>query len=297
MFFEIVRDEWHQFNQSMLLRVVKKMRPEMFIRAVNQLVTTHSMLRARFDRSHDGSWKQRISADISGSYRLLTHRTQPDQVETLIENSQKSLDIEHGPLIAFDLFDLPSDDTLLSIVAHHLVIDIVSWHIILADVEELLSGSQPKPDISLTFKTWTRLQAENTLLASSSEVLPVSEVPAADYGYWGMADKPNVSADICEENVQLDSALTAQLLQSCHEHLRSDPVDVLLASLLLSFRREFSDRQPCAIFNEGHGREPWDQAIDLSSSVGWFTTLSPVMLPYQADVSEGEKLFMNTLFE
>jgi NRPS condensation-like uncharacterized protein len=121
MFFEIVGDEWRQFNQSMLLRVVKKVRPEMFIRAVNQLVTAHPMLRARFDRSNDGSWKQRISTDVSGSYRLLTHRTEQVQVETLIENSQKSLDIEHGPLIAFDLFDLlPGNDTLLSVVAHHL---------------------------------------------------------------------------------------------------------------------------------------------------------------------------------
>jgi hypothetical protein len=174
------------------------------------------------------------------------------------------------------------------------VIDLVSWNVLLGDLEELLSGSQLKSNASLTFKTWTRLQAENTSLGPSSQALPVSEVPASDYEYWGMADKPNVAGDLCEENVQLDAASTSLLLQSCHEHLRSDPVDVLLASLLLSFRREFSNRKPCAIFNEGHGREPWDHAkVDVSSTIGWFTSLSPVLLPSEADVSQGEKLCRN----
>ncbi|KAL1959113.1 hypothetical protein VTO42DRAFT_2900 [Malbranchea cinnamomea] len=289
VYLQNVGDNWKQFNQSMLMRLTKKIRPGALTNALDQLVTRHAMLRARFKQNRDGSWKQWISGDVEGSFRFRTHNARSHQVESLIENSQKFLDIERGPLIAFDLFNLPGSDTQLSIVAHHLIIDVVSWRIILQDLEDLLDGKSLKTEDTLSFENWVQLQAENAQQDNANRVLPVKDIPEADFDYWGMAEQPNTFGDIVDEKIELSARSTTQLLKACRECLESDLVDVLLASILLSFRREFSDRQSFpAIFNEGHGREPWDSSIDLSSTVGWFTTMSPVTLPNTADITQGK---------
>ena len=283
-----VGDEWRQFNQSMLMRLTQKISTEDLTHALNELVKAHSMLRARFEQSRDGSWKQWISGDIDGSYRFRSHNVRSDQVESLIENSQKFLDIERGPLIAFDLFNLPGQDSQLSIVAHHLVIDVVSWRIILQDFEDVLNGRSLNTENTLSFEEWVGLQIEKAEEDISTRVLPINNIPEADFDYWGMTNRPNTFGDIVDEKLELSARATAQLLQACREYLQTDPVDVFLASILLSFRRKFSDRQSFpAIFNEGHGREPWDPSIDISSTVGWFTTMSPVTLPSTADITQG----------
>jgi non-ribosomal peptide synthase protein (TIGR01720 family) len=69
----------------------------------------------------------------------------------------------------------------------------------------------------------------------------------------------------------------------CHSILRTDIVDVLLAATLRTFGHIFSDRTAPTIFVEGHGREPWDETIDISSTVGCFTTLCPLSVPLNTD--------------
>lgn len=291
VYLQNVGDQWRQFNQSMLMRLTEEIRPDDIILALNELVKAHGMLRARFEQSRVGSWEQWISGDIEGSYRFCAHNTRSRQVESLIENSQKCLDIEHGPLIAFDLFNLPGQNSQLSIVGHHLIIDVVSWRIILQDLEDLLNGRSLDTENTLSFEEWVDLQVENAEEDNATRVLPVNDIPEADLDYWGMVNQPNTFGDIVDEKFELNARSTTQLLQSCRECLQTDPVSVLLASVLVSFRRGFSDRQSFpAIFNEGHGREPWDSSIDPTSTVGWFTTMSPVTLPSTADVTQGKLL-------
>lgn len=288
VYLQNVGDNWQQFNQSVLMRLTKTISPHTVRSAFDQLIKAHSMLRARFERSHDGSWKQRISKDVRGSYRFHTHCIQPHQIGSLIEDSQKFLDIVRGPLIAFDLFSLPGNQTQLSIVAHHLLVDVVSWRIILQDLEDLLKTMPLKSQNTLSFQVWSQRQAENAQTDQAHRVLPVSDIPEADYNYWGMANKPNTFGDIVSEGLKLRTESTTHFLKACRES-HVEPLDILLASVLLSFRREFSDRQSFpAVFIEGHGRESWEPSIDISSTVGWFTTLSPVLLPTHVDTNQGK---------
>jgi len=285
LYFECVGDKWAHFNQSVLLRLSRNMSSEDLEHAIDAIVQSHSMLRARFSRNEAGVWQQRIILDSKSSYRFATQTTVEGNLGSIIEESQNILDIENGPAFAVDLLNIEGDDQqFIAIVAHHLVIDVVSWRIILQDLEYFLTSGVLEIESSLPFQSWARLQLEHTGQAASRNIFHPEDVPVADLAYWDMAGKPNVYGDTVEDEFEIDAETSLLLLGTCHNSLNTDPVDVFLASVMASFRKVFSDRAVApAIFNEGHGREPWSNSkLDLSRTVGWFTTMCPVYLPTSA---------------
>jgi len=106
------------------------------------------------------------------------------------------------------------------------------------------------------------------------------DVPVADLAYWDMAGKANTYGDTIEDSFDIDPNTSLLLLGTCHSALNTDPVDIFLAAVMTSFRKVFSDRSSApAIFNEGHGREPWNGSnIDLSQSVGCKSTPFSVII-------------------
>ena len=283
LYFQCMGDNWAQFNQSVFLRLKHKIEVSELIGAVNAIVNSHSMLRARYTRTEAGTWRQRITQDIPGSYRIRAHgeKRAIEEISSSIEDSQKHLDIQHGPVFAIDLFEASENGCqLISIVMHHLVVDVVSWRIILQDLEDFLGSGTLKTPSSLPFQIWCRLQAEQIHQETAQRVLRNDDVPVADLGYWGMADAANVHGDVANESFELDAKTTLLVLGTCHEALGTDPVDVFMAAIMESFRRIFPDRISApAVYTEGHGREPWDPKLDLSQTVGWFTTMCPVYMP------------------
>ncbi|KAK4150585.1 non-ribosomal peptide synthetase [Chaetomidium leptoderma] len=275
-----------QFNQSVLLRLAKNASSHELGRGLHALVEAHSMLRARFRRDGTGNWRQRITSDVSGSYRFKTHVIgNAARMEKRIQNSQRALDIQKGPLLAADWFSIgkESQEVYVFIAVHHLVVDVVSWGILLQDLEDFLATGSLKPPTSLSFQTWSRRQSEQAQAEKNGPgLLPHHEASDTDLEYWGMAGVPNVHGDVVlAVDVELDNDTTALLLgPECHAPLQTEVLDVLLAALLLSYRNASRGRRGVpTIHNEGHGREAWDDAMDLSRTVGWFTTLYPVHLP------------------
>lgn len=272
------------FNQSVLLRLAKKANARDLARGLHALVESHSMLRARFRRDGLGHWRQRITADVSGSYRFKTHALRDvNRMEKRIRSSQMALDFERGPLLAADWFGIGKDEVYVFVTVHHLVVDVVSWGILLQDLEDFLETGSIKAPASLSFQTWTRQQSERAQEEKNgAALLPRRETADADLAYWGMAGASNTHGDVLHaEAVDLDVETTAKLLGAdCHAPLGTEVLDVLLATLLLSYRNATDGRRGVpTIYNEGHGREVWDGAMDVSRTVGWFTTLYPVHLP------------------
>jgi aryl carrier-like protein len=275
-----------QFNQSVLLRLAREVDPHAIGRGLQALVKTHSMLRARFRRDGTGSWRQRITSDINGSYRFKTHVIgNANRMEKRIQNSQRALNIQNGPLLAADLFSIGKEkkEVCVFITIHHLVVDVVSWGILLQDLEDFLATGNIKPPMSLPFQAWSRKQSEQAQEERNGHrLLPHHETADVDLDYWGMSGTPNVQGDVLPtRDIELDSGTTAMLLgPDCHRPLGTEVLDVLLAALLLSYRNASAGRRGApTIYNEGHGREVGDESLDLSRTVGWFTTLYPVHLP------------------
>jgi non-ribosomal peptide synthase protein (TIGR01720 family) len=154
----------------------------------------------------------------------------------------------------------------------------------LQDLEDVLITGKLKLQSSIPFQTWSHLQTEHAQQTVSKNIFHPEDVPSADLAYWDMVDKPNVYGDTIEDGFEIDAETTLLLLGACHGSLQTEPVDVFLGAALQSFRKVFSDRSTVpAIYNEGHGREPWETKLNVSRTVGWFTTMCPIFIPSSVD--------------
>ncbi|KAL8732958.1 MAG: hypothetical protein Q9166_002356 [cf. Caloplaca sp. 2 TL-2023] len=290
LFFDWVGDNYQHFNQSITLRINKRQDPTKVFAAVESLVKSQSMLRARFDKSGDGQWMQLFTKGPANSLQRKLHseKFSSEAMSSVIEASQQSLDIQNGPVIAVDLFESNEKGSqVLSLVVHHLVIDVVSWGIILDDLEGLIVSQKPIVQPPLSFQVWSRLQQEKAHSERQKTLSLGAEIPVADYSYWNVIESTNVYGATCKLDFSINEETTQNLLGPCNQSLGSELIDTLLGSILYPFCRSFPDRQqPPAIFNEAHGRESWDSNLDLSHTVGWFTTISPVCLPPEAAQEE-----------
>ncbi|KAE8868897.1 hypothetical protein PTNB73_03950 [Pyrenophora teres f. teres] len=281
VFFETVGDSHGHFNQTEIFRLTRNFEVDEIRAALTALVQTHPMLRGRFFKNEIGTWKQRIEKDAANSFRLRHHRipsAHGPELQTIVDESQESLDVSNGPTFAIDVFDI--DNTFsqaMAIVAHHLIIDVVSWGILLEDLQGLLNGVQPSPQ-STPYHTWLQQQSIQSKQEIARNVMPLDELVPAKFDYWGMEGRPNLSGDLTEEDVQLTTRDT-MLLLGAQDALATEILDILVAALLESFRTVFSDRPTITIHNEGHGRETFNARQDLSRTVGWFSTITPIPLP------------------
>ncbi|KAI1538334.1 EntF Non-ribosomal peptide synthetase modules [Pyrenophora tritici-repentis] len=272
--------EANQFNQSFLLAVTAKQGADEVANALRQLVEYHPLLRARYSLDKDGSWTQMIPKQLEGSFHFASHAVDSDEeARAIARKQQEQHRIETGAVFAVVLLNINSTGKqLLFLTAHHLVIDLVSWRIIIRQLEDLLTvkGSHLPALKPFPFHSWIKAQADYSTQHLTPESSLLHEVPAADYSYWGMQGEQNLRRDIAEFNFTLDANSTDGLLRNCHSSMKTEALDILLAAAFSSFAEAFS-RTPPSIFNEGHGRESWDSSrVDVTETVGWFTTMYPL---------------------
>ncbi|KAG8414564.1 Nonribosomal peptide synthetase [Metarhizium acridum] len=286
-FFDRNPEGLNNFSQSFLVKL--RQPRESIETAIATIVKRHTMLRARF-RKEAGVWVQLVTDDIEDSYRYrnLTLSVAETTKKCFVE-SQAALDFMQGPLLVADHVTV-GDDQYLFLAAHHLVIDLVSWRIILNDLEMLLGGESLPPLCSLPFQVWCHLQGEYAKKhLIPSQTLPLlANIPDFELNveeYWGVPKCSNIYADVMSIKFNINAHVTKLLLGPANEVLQTKPVELLHAAILLSFVKSFPDRPPPIIYQEGHGREPWNSSVDVSGTVGWFTTIWPALIRAKADSS------------
>ncbi|KAK1754463.1 hypothetical protein QBC47DRAFT_461558 [Echria macrotheca] len=298
MFFDIIDEaseagfshDMERFDQSFVMQIKEgqQISTQQLHEALTAVVHRHSMLRARFIKQ-DGSWSQYLTDDSTTAFRLgntdLQYRSQlAASVDQLGDGrADHTLNLDKGPLFLAHLFnvrDSKRGEQLLLVRAHHLVIDVVSWHILLGDLESfLLTGSfAGRPAPALSFQSWIHLQKEMVQPLNPFDLLPRAEIgniSLPDFEYWGMENKPNIHGDVVESQFLLEEGPSTQMLAQHGAAL----VDIVLAALIHTFASIFPDRMQTLppVFLEGHGRESWNDKIDPSNTVGWFTTITPVV--------------------
>ncbi|PVH92708.1 amino acid adenylation [Periconia macrospinosa] len=274
--------EWNHYNQSFLMRLAVCKSEQVLEGAMAWLVERHSMLRARFEQTPSGQWMQYIDPAPAIPYVLNMHgKVVPTKERTkLIDFSRKRLDISHGPLVRVDVFD-DADSQLLFIAIHHLVVDLVSWRIMIDELQQIFAAPNRPPhelEPPFSFQAWAEAQERHFVeltLGDPLKVLPV-HAPFPNFDFWGIDPANNLHRNACSKKLSLSPVLTRNVLQDHHDPLRTEPIDILLAALVLSFKHTFPERDIPTIMNESHGRETWHDGIDLSRTVGWFTTLYPI---------------------
>jgi amino acid adenylation domain-containing protein/non-ribosomal peptide synthase protein (TIGR01720 family) len=289
-FFELPVDDRGHWNQAVRLEASQRLDPEALARAVGALVEHHDALRARFVRDADGTWTQRNAApapsgDVFARFELghLSPDAAAAELEGILQQLHTSLDLEHGPVFRAALVERgPGVSQQLVLVAHHLVVDGVSWRILLEDLATVYAASEsgsrsPLPAKTTSYQEWARRLVVH---ARSPEV-------QRELAYWRAATPKNVApiprdreGDDVEESLAsvrrtLSEEETNQLLTGAVVGYKAQVHELLLAPLVSALSRWLrSDHVLVDI--EGHGREPLFEDVDTSRTVGWFTSVHPL---------------------
>ncbi|WP_030677332.1 non-ribosomal peptide synthase/polyketide synthase [Streptomyces sp. NRRL B-1347] len=290
-FLTTPRAAHHHFNQSALLELDGAPDPVALRAALDALLEHHDALRMRFTRDADG-WQQfnPPPADTAADGLLvhydlcgLDEAEADDSVRKAADDLHTGFDLGHGPLLRAALFTGDADrPVFLLLVGHHLVVDAVSWRIIADDLEAAYRQAVAGEPITLgerttSFRDWSRRLAAHVAEGGldhelpyweetvTAEPLPAAEAPGADEG-----EARQVTVELTEED-------TTALLRAAPTAYRTRVNDVLLAALALALAR-WTGGDRVRLDLEGHGREDLLDGVDLSRTVGWFTTVHPVAL-------------------
>ncbi|WP_460318522.1 non-ribosomal peptide synthase/polyketide synthase [Pseudomonas ogarae] len=306
LFFEEDMAEPHHWNQSVLLKGLRPVDAGHLEQALQALVIHHDALRLAFAHEND-AWTARHQtlAEQASVWRrspLLWAAEVADApaLERLAEQAQRSLELESGALLRGVLASLADGSQRLLLVIHHLVVDGVSWRILLEDLqqayEQLQAGQAPK----LPAKTSaTQVWAQRLKTHAGSAAFQ------AQMAYWQgqlegarndlPCDRPQGELRRCHEaqvQTRLDKEQTRRLLQQAPTAYRTQVNDLLLTALARVIGRWTADASTL-IQLEGHGRETLfdglEPDLDLSRSVGWFTSLFPVRLTPAATLEDSIK--------
>jgi non-ribosomal peptide synthase protein (TIGR01720 family) len=302
-FFEQESPAPHHWNQALLLEVRQTLDIAVLEKAVQHLLVHHDILRARFRREADG-WQQEIVAPEASSLCVrvdlsaLSEEQQGREIAETAAQLQASLNLGQGPLIRLALFDCsPYKPARLLVVIHHLVVDSVSWRILLEDLQlsyrQCSTGKLMQlPPKTTSFKYWAR---RLTAYAPSAEcrqeltywlAAPCAQTGRLPVDYPGGA---NTVAWARTVSVSLSTQETDALLQEGPLAYQTQINDVLLTALAQAFAR-WTGEHALLIDLEGHGREEVVNGVDLSRTVGWFTTLFPVLLQLEHAYTPTEAL-------
>ncbi|HEY0640462.1 MAG TPA: amino acid adenylation domain-containing protein, partial [Pseudonocardiaceae bacterium] len=275
------------FTMSLLLELPDGVDEDALRVALDAVVAHHDALRMRFERT-GGGWSQQPGA--TGA--VLRRQEVPAgsaaldaAVEDAARRARDELRLD-GPMLAAVLLT-GADRPLLFLTVHHLVIDSVSWRILLGDLEtayrQAAAGEPVRLEpVGTPFTTWAHRLRELTAGGGLDDDLdhwrglPAPAALPADGDGPGDGSGDTVGSTRAV-TVHLDAATTGALLHEVPELYRTQVNDVLL-SALARVLAGWTGSPDVSITLEGHGREEVVAGVDLSRTVGWFTSQFPVAL-------------------
>ncbi|TYS51128.1 non-ribosomal peptide synthetase [Bacillus infantis] len=306
-FFEKNLSNPHHWNQSILISSKEDLSVIEFKQALEHVVRTHPVFQARYIFNSE-NWMQ--FSDDGPSYNFevidLQGNDKSDIKGTKIIEAQSTLDISKGPLMRILYFRNKGENKFeVFLTIHHLIMDGVSWRIILEDLQtaylQILNNEQVKLQTeNFSFKDWGHFLKR---FAKSEKLL-------GEYPYWKKAaeasmciprdfetvsDEQNTEQTKSKKTFIFTEQETEYLLTGVNNHLGAKIQETLITSLIVTLRN-WTGNENVKIDLEGHGREELIKGIHLNRTVGWFTSLYPFY--FQTDKSKSLlQLLTDTLIQ
>ena len=281
----------HHWNQSVLLEIPAHISPPVIEQVVAALMAHHDALRMRY-RKTDGGWEQYIAEMDEAlpftvvDFSDLPPEEQSRRIQETAATVQGQLHLEKGPLVRFVHFVLGSDQpNRLLIVIHHLIVDGVSWRILMEDFsmayQQLKAGKPIQlPPKTTSFKYWAeRLHQKANAPDIQEELTYWSRLAGVQLSSFP-EDHPegqNLERTADRVHFTLNKTATQALLTRLPRIFNTQIEELLLTALALAYQR-FTGRRKLLVGVEGHGREPLFEDVDMSRTIGWFTNEYPVFL-------------------
>ncbi|MCZ7462168.1 non-ribosomal peptide synthetase [Streptomyces sp. WMMC940] len=294
------------YHQAALVRTPGELDRQGLTAVLQAVADRHDMLRAtlvRPSRDDTRDWSLHVPGpgtvdaadwlvrvDVSG----LDAAALGETVREHAHAARALLDPDAGAMVRAVWFDAGGAPGRLLLMAHHLVVDGVSWRVLLPDLaaawRAVSAGRHVRLDpVETSFARWSGLLAESAVTRDREAELPLwTAVLDGDSEPFPLVREPDpdrdTTASLRELSLRLPSELTGPLLSAVPAAFGADVDDVLLAGLAVAFadrrRRDGSPATSVLVDLEGHGREEElaGEEAGLSRTVGWFTSVFPVRL-------------------
>lgn len=286
-FFEKELANPHHWNQSVFINSKEDLAVREFKQALTCMVEAHQAFQTRFIHNGD-EWVQ-IPDDSPGfTFEVIDINGEAalDSQNKRIQEAQSSIDFSNGPLMKVLYFRNEKEKKYeVFFTAHHLIVDGVSWRILLEDLQsaynQILKNEQVKlPNEGMSFKEWGHF------LQNYAK----SEKLAKEYPYWKKtaafstkiprdfinSDIRNTEGSKVKKTISFTESETQYLLTGVNQTLDAKIQEILITSLILTLRKWTGNKQ-VKVDLEGHGREEINKGVQLSRTVGWFTALFPFL--------------------
>ncbi|GLQ72311.1 non-ribosomal peptide synthetase [Vibrio penaeicida] len=273
----------NHFNQSFLIQVPNLDESRLNV-AIQKLVDQHDALRLRFTRQNSRVVAQEYIDNVHVPAVLCCDlRDTQNQIHNLMTQWQSDFDIENGPLWKFVYLDGgdsksreskgdESTGSMIYCAFHHLVMDSVSWRIIVDDLERFYEGEQPQ-EKGTSYRQWVLAVKDYAKHHSSEQEYWLDQTKdQPDY-----QEHPDVTPETTVAKVTLDPVRTSKLLAEANHVYKTEINDLLLTALGMSLKG-WHGNDDSYITLEGHGRENIGEQYDINQTVGWFTTAFPVKI-------------------
>ena len=288
-FFEMNFEEENYWNQSIMIFKKEGFSEEVLNKAFTSIITHHDALRMTYTNKNGivEQFNRHVDEELF-DLSIYDYRNNKDidkeKIQEICVEIQESINLEKGPLVKLGLFKTENGDHLL-IAVHHLVIDGISWRILFEDLAAAYKMAEEGKEIVLSakttsFKTWAE---EQKRYAGSYDI-------KKELKYWeGIEDKDikslpkdkesegSVIGDVRKVSVQLNEEETENLLKNVNRAYNTEINDILLTALGLTIK-QWTGYEDILINLESHGREEIIKNVDITRTIGWFTSQYPVVI-------------------
>jgi amino acid adenylation domain-containing protein/non-ribosomal peptide synthase protein (TIGR01720 family) len=276
-------DPWQRFSQAVLIGLPAGVEREQLTAAVQALIDHHDVLRSALRRS-DAGWEWMVGepGSVDADQLIDVVSAGPDVDETCERALQRAADLldpDAGVVVRVVLIEAPDADPSLWLVLHHLVVDGVSWRILLPDLATAGLGGTLDP-VGTSMRRWAHGQVEAA--AGRADELPVWQrilaTPDPEIGARALDPAVDVVATMADVRTIVPAEVASAVLDLVPERFHCGADDALLAALAMAVCR-WRERSAALFTLEGHGRE--EEVLPgatVDRTVGWFTSVYPVAI-------------------
>lgn len=289
-FFDLGLNNQNGYFQSMVIKTKDGIDMNRLRGAWDRLVGIHDAFRMRFI-SENGNIRCQYCDNENNYYceEISMDETElKNSINDLGKKLSEKLDIQNGPLATW-YFIRTQGGNYMFVMIHHLIMDGVSWRILLDDMDSFLdnagAGDYTKTSSYMVWSGWVNRYANEDARQYELE-------------YWdGMLKKvqqlfntnPVTAGETKQEMIELDEKTTRLVIEDVHKAYNTDVTSFLIAALVKALM-DNCGKNTVSLMVEGHGREILDDSLNISQTVGWFTSMYPVIISAGEDTGVGELL-------
>ncbi|WP_339251668.1 amino acid adenylation domain-containing protein [Sporosarcina sp. FSL W8-0480] len=285
----------NHFNQSIVLEVESPLNGDILKAAIQKIVKHHDMLRVVYDP------RQRITAigekeGLCAFSEVFIEDDSTEEIERVMKYEQSTMDIQNGPLLHAVLFHAKTKDYLM-VCAHHLAVDGVSWRIIVVDIFTVYNQLAANKQVELPKKTASYLDwVESLMEFGQSHLSQQDEKHWKEIVYEGrFTDRLFGTAKTEEEyigkkrlgvfSVEMSKEKCTQMIMQYHRIFGIETDEFFITALNIALKK-WRNTSSYILELESHGREELNENININRTVGWFTTIYPMILKPNLSIND-----------